>query len=275
MFKRTQLGKVMETTCTQCKSRFRISERQLKQAYGKVCCGECGCVFNALNNLKSFEGELPPDYEERLLAEENEALAAEQAELDRTEPVYDFDSQAIEEDSDTAARGLSLHEAMYGSEKNARSTSPLAWFIGILLLVGIGTAQAIYYQRYQLVEQPRYQQQVMTLCRFLPCSESKFSSTDQIRLLERNVFTHPVIDDALMVTGAFVNQAPFAQKAPELLISLFDVRGNLIANRLFKPTEYLLSERTRDRIEPGKPVQFRLEIVDPGTNALTYEFEFF
>ncbi len=89
------------------------------------------------------------------------------------------------------------------------------------------------------------------------------------------MFTHPVIDDALMVTGAFVNQAPFAQKVPELLISLFDVKGNLIANRLFKPAEYLLEDRTRDHIDPGKPVQFRLEIVDPGANALTYEFEFF
>lgn len=275
MFKRTQLGDVMETTCNQCNSRFRITERQLKQAYGKVCCGECGCVFNALGSLKSFDGPLPPDYHERLLAEEAEAAQSDHPDVDLTEPVYDFDSNDTYEDHDSETRGLSLHEAMYGSDKNARGTSPLVWFIGILLLIGIGTAQAIYYQRYQLVEKPRYQQQVITLCRFLPCAENKFSSTDQIRLLERNVFTHPVIDDALMVTGAFVNQAPFAQKTPELLISLFDVKGNLIANRLFKPAEYLLENRSRDRIGPGKPVQFRLEIVDPGTNALTYEFEFF
>ena len=275
MFKSTQLGEVMETTCNQCKSRFRISERQLKQAYGKVCCSECGCVFNALNSLKNFDGPLPPDYHERLLAEEAEAEENTHTNLDLTEPVYDFDIAGPPPDRDSGPRGLSLQEAMYGSDRNPRSTSPLAWFIGILLLIGIGTAQAIYYQRYQLVEQPRYQQQVITLCRFLPCTESKFSSTDQIRLLERNVFTHPIIDDALMVTGAFVNQAPFAQKTPDLLISLFDVKGNLIANRMFKPAEYLLEDRARDRIDPGKPVQFRLDIIDPGTNALTYEFEFY
>ncbi len=252
----------METTCNQCKTRFRLTETQLKQAYGKVRCGECGCVFNALNSLKTYEGELPEDF----FAPQRDETA-----FDETVPV----SELAAADESGERRELSLHEAMYGSERNARAASPLVWFIGILLLIGIGTAQAIYYQRYQLVEKPRYQQQVITLCRFLPCAESKFSSTDQIRLLERNVFTHPIIDDALMVTGAFVNQAPFAQKAPELLISLFDVKGNLIANRLFKPAEYLLADRTRDRIDPGKPVQFRLEIVDPGTNALTYEFEFF
>jgi hypothetical protein len=84
-----------------------------------------------------------------------------------------------------------------------------------------------------------------------------------------------VATNALMVTGSFVNQAPFAQKLPDLLISLFDVQGKLIANRLFTPAEYLLEDRNRGVVRPELPVQFRLEIVDPGTDALTYEFEFF
>jgi hypothetical protein len=116
---------------------------------------------------------------------------------------------------------------------------------------------------------------VIALCRFLPCAETDFSSTGQIRLVERNVFTHPVTSNALMVSGSFVNRAPFTQKLPDLLISLFDVQGNLIANRLFTPTEYLSEDKNRGVIRPGLPIQFRLEIIDPGTDALTYEFEFF
>ena len=77
-----------------------------------------------------------------------------------------------------------------------------------------------------------------------------------------------------MVSGSFVNQASFAQKFPQLLVSLFDIQGNLIANRLFNSTEYLQTDRNRTVMEIAKPVQFRLEIVDPGTDALTYEFEF-
>ena len=34
------------------------------------------------------------------------------------------------------------------------------------------------------------------------------------------------------------------------------------------------ADKNRIRMEVAKPVQFRLEIVDPGTDALTYEFEF-
>ena len=259
MFSSTHLGAVMETTCTECDSRFRLTENQLKQAYGKVRCGECGTVFNALVGLKNYEGEIPPEY-------------LEQFEQEKTLPVTDLD---LETDYDQATE-LSLHEAMYGSERRPLITfGPLTWFIGILLLSALGVAQAIYYQRYQLIENPRYQQQVIALCQVLPCAEIEFSSTEQMRLLERNVFTHPVTSDALMVTGSFVNQAPFTQKLPDLLISLFDIRGKLIANRVFTPAEYLLEDKNRGVLKPGLPIQFRLEIVDPGTDALTYEFEFF
>jgi len=259
MVKRTQLGEIMETTCTRCGSRFRLTEIQLRQAYGKVRCGECGKLFNALNRLKNFEGELPPGYPDRLQAASSGAAA--------TEP-----SDGMSDER----RELSLHEAMYGSERRSLfSVGPLGWFIGILLLGAIGIAQAVYYQRYQLIENPRYQQQVVNLCRVLPCAETDFASTEQIRMLERNVFTHPIANDALMVTGSFINQAPFRQKLPDILISLFDVQGRLIANRLFTPAEYLLDEKNRRSFEPEARVQFRLEIVDPGTDALTYEFEFY
>lgn len=253
MAKRTQLGEVMETACAHCGSRFRLTEVQLKQAYGKVRCGKCGEVFNALQALKNYEGELPPGYLEKLHAANPDSAAGTE-----TEPA------------------LSLYEAMYGGERRASfSIGPLGWFIGILLLLAVATAQALYYQRYQLIEDPRFQQQIINLCRLLPCAESQFASVEQIRMLERNVFTHPVANNALMVTGSFSNQAPFAQRLPDLLISLFDVRGKLIANRRFTPKEYLLEDRNRRSFGADAVVQFRLELVDPGTDALTYEFEFY
>jgi len=273
MFSSTHLGEVMETTCPQCKSRFRLTEKQLGQAFGKVCCGECGNVFNAMTELQSYEGALPPDYFERQ-AETDEIL--HENSLSKSAVDVDVDVDPEVETEFVERRQVSLHEAMYGSERRSFFTlSPMGWFVSILLLAAVGIAQTIYYQRYQLIENPRYQQQVLNLCQLLPCAETAFSSIDEIRLLERNIFTHPVATNALMVTGSFVNQAPFAQKLPDLLISLFDVQGKLIANRLFSPPEYLLDDKNRGVIKPELPVQFRLEIVDPGTDALTYEFEFF
>lgn len=48
----------MLTQCPQCESRFRVAEKQLQAAKGKVRCGHCMTVFNALANLVS-ETSLP------------------------------------------------------------------------------------------------------------------------------------------------------------------------------------------------------------------------
>ncbi len=251
MKKKAHLSNIMETSCPNCSARYRVTDNQLQAALGRVKCGECGMVFNALQSLKSFDGVLPTNYQLP------EVMSPPQA-------------------NDEPAPELSLHEAMYGHKRNSVAHfAPFFWFIGILLLIVTGIVQAIYYQRYQLIKKPDFQQQVQTLCELVPCGESGFSSIQQIKLLERNVFTHPVTSNALMVTGSFVNHASFAQKLPNMLVSLFDIKGSLIANRVFEPGEYLQNDKDGKLLESNKPVQFRLEIVDPGTDALTYEFEFF
>lgn len=249
MFKSSQLGDVMETSCRQCNARYRITDDQLKIAVGKVRCGECGVVFNALSSLKTY-------------ADSDQAVNSPQQSVSPEIP-HQPNSE------------LSLHEAMYGEGKGSFTHfSPLLWLIGILLLMVLAIAQSIYYQRYELISNPRYQQQILHLCELVPCADSQFSSSRQIKLLERNVFTHPVKPNALMVTGSFVNEAPFSQKLPKLLVTLFDIQGNLIANRQFVSDEYLQSGNELTALQSNKPIQFRLEILDPGTEALTYEFEF-
>ena len=251
---KANLSAVMETTCPHCQSRFRIFEHQLHAGKGKVQCGECNKIFDAMASLQNYDGR-------RIEGRRNKDR--------QPRPVAKVD-RIVE-----VRPELSLHEAMYGDRRRKLSHfSPLLWLIGILLLSSLGIAQTIYYQRYSLIENPRYQKQVLSLCQLVPCNESQFSSTQQIKLLDRNVFTHPVESNALMITGSFVNQAIFDQKLPKLLVSLFDLQGNLIANRLFTPTEYLQTNKNRTLMANVKPVQFRLEISDPGTDALTYEFEF-
>ncbi len=250
MNSKTHLKNVMETQCPNCSARYRVTDNQLQAALGQVKCGECSTVFNALQKLQNSRGELLTNFQP------TETIPPPQA---ASEPSPE----------------ISLHEAMYGHKRNSLGHfAPLLWFIGIMLLVAASIAQAIYYQRYQLIKNPDFQQQVLTLCELIPCGESGFSNISQVKLLERNIFTHPVISNALMATGSFVNQASFAQAPPNMLVSLFDIQGNLIANRVFEPAEYLQNDKDLELLQVNKQVQFRLEIVDPGTDALTYEFEF-
>ena len=273
MNNRVHLGDTMQTTCPHCGSVFRVTTSQLEMGHGRVRCGICQQNFNALLTLENYHGEaveLLPEPGDSLGATGDEAKAQQAPDGNSPDKLDDIHAQ-----TDEVEQSVSLHQAMYGDGVKSRTNlRPLLWFIGILLLLIIAIVQVIYYQRYQLISSAHYQPQILNLCQILPCDEDKFVNTGQISLLERNIFTHPTRDKALMVTGSFVNKAPFSQPPPKLLISLSDQQGNFIASRLFEPLQYL-ADKSITRLPPGKPVQFRLEIKDPGNAALAYEFEFF
>ena len=252
-----QLSDTLQTTCPHCNSIFRLSPDHLELARGKVRCSECMQIFNALLSLKNYSGE----YDDS---------------LPESKPHDEFSDNNIDKTSNVnEGQAVSLNEAMFGENYTVKNNfKPLMWAAGILILAIVAIVQVVYYQRYSLISSARYQQQILNLCQVLPCDEARFSNLSQVKLLERNIFTHPTRKNALMVSGSFVNQAPFRQPVPNLLISLSDTQGNFIANRLFKAEEFL-SDKSLRFLKPGKPVQFRLEIIDPGSEALAYEFEFY
>ena len=253
----------MHTTCLHCGSVFRISTEQLDLADGQVRCGQCQQTFNALLTLES------PLEENQPLQHAHEPTAAE-----AIADLFDHPQSSAETGPEDEINDVSLSEAMYGDGRAPRSTfRQMLWIAGIVILLAISLIQVVYYQRYQLISTSQFQPQILSLCQLLPCNEDQFSSLPEIELIERNVYTHPTRDNALMITGSFINKADFSQPVPSLLISLSDIQGNLIANRLFKPAEFL-ANASQQRIESRKAVSFRLEILDPGSSALTYEFEF-
>ncbi len=250
----------MQTTCPHCGSVFHVTPEILEMARGQARCNQCKQVFNALLSLENFTDHYgdPP--------------ASNPAPINET--AFDDSAANTAEDIRVNLQQLTLNEAMYGKSLKIKNnyTSAL-WIAGILLLVITTVIQLIYYQRYQLVASSNYQQQILNLCQIMPCNEARFSNPAQIKLIERNVYSHPTRENALMITGSFVNQASFSQPAPDLLVSLSDTQGQLIANRLFDAEEYL-TDQSQKTMQPGKAILFQLEIFDPGTQALTYEFEF-
>lgn len=258
-----QLSDTLQTTCPKCGSIFMISTDHLEAARGQVRCGECLQVFNALLSIENFTGEF------------NLVTPATHTHYQQTENQHETEVSQLKEKDNPVEPAVSLDQAMYGDGyKTSSNFKPLLWMTGILLLVMLIIVQTVYYQRYSLISSPHFEKQILNLCRILPCDESRFTNLSQIKLLERNIFTHPTRKKALMVSGSFVNRASFSQPVPDLLLSLSDASGKFIASRLFKAKEFL-SDKSIHLLKPGKPVQFRLEIEDPGTEALAYEFEFF
>ncbi len=234
----------LQTTCTQCHSTFKLNLSQLLAADGKVRCSECHSVFDANIHLVR-----KPRQDINLLDELASAAETE---------------------------SVSLHEAMHdgNQKKPSKALNNISWAIGIILLVIIAGFQWVYFNRLKLIQSPNTQSLVLTLCSFIPCDKSEFKNTKQFTLIERNIFTHPTQANALLISGSFVNEAPFSQKPPALKISLFNLNSEIIAQRIFSPIDYYQNEQSINSIAPGERIQFKLEVEDPNTITITYEFEF-
>ncbi|MBL7005402.1 MAG: DUF3426 domain-containing protein, partial [Gammaproteobacteria bacterium] len=144
---------------------------------------------------------------------------------------------------------------------------------GIIACVTIASLQWIYFDRHHLIKDARYQTVILSMCDYLNCDNRNFKNLNQFSLLERNIFTHPTHKKALLISGSYSNEAPFTQGAPNLKISMFNLQGNPIAQRIFHAEEYL-SGNTPKQITSGETIHFKLEVADPNTVAITYEFEF-
>jgi len=248
MSERINEEELLQTTCTDCDSVFHLNLSQLLAADGRVRCGECHEIFDANIHLVREKPVLEP-----------------KAEADDI-----FDELIAETQS------VSLHEAMNEGEHSITSAkkSSFIWALGILALVAVSFLQWIYFDRLNIIKNPNKQQFVLSLCSIIPCDNHPFKSTQQFSLIERNIFTHPTQANALLISGSFVNEAPFTQPSPTLKISLFNLNGEVIAQRQFLPLEYSQSGQAINSIAPGEIIQFNLEVEDPNTVTITYEFEF-
>ncbi|MCB1754501.1 MAG: zinc-ribbon and DUF3426 domain-containing protein [Gammaproteobacteria bacterium] len=115
-----------------------------------------------------------------------------------------------------------------------------------------------------------------TVCGFINCDDELKASLSDLRVIRRNVYTHPKVDNALVINIVFRNDAEVAQPYPTLGIQMSDVRGKVVAQRDFLPYEYLRAAPGEDLpvIEAAQVVDVSLEVNDPGDDAKSFELEF-
>lgn len=246
----------MYVECPHCQALFRVTKAQLEAAEGWVRCGECGHVFEAADTLSSPEEQVPqaPEHYARDLFGD-----AEQTTFDPGEPVPAEDSEP------TAAKP---------KRRRARSNT-LLWSAAILVLIALLGAQYLLSQRDQFARYPELRPLLTQLCHVAGCTLPPQRDLKAIELSSRNVFTHPNIPHALMVTATMVNNAPFPQPYPVLQISFSNLDGQTVALGRFKPTQYLPQSVDPHSLMPaGKPVHISFSVDDPGQQALAYEFSF-
>lgn len=140
----------------------------------------------------------------------------------------------------------------------------------LLLLAG----QSIHAERAYLAADARWRPWLEHACNRFGCTLPAWHDPAAMRLMTRDVRPHPSVPGALLISASFRNDAPWTQQWPHLHLSLSDLNGQTIAQRVFAPDQYL-GMATRDlTIQPGQTASVALEVRDPGKQAVAFEFDF-
>lgn len=153
--------------------------------------------------------------------------------------------------------------------------SDISWSVAILILTASLFVEYTWFNRNALIRNPQLRPLITQFCDIANCDTIELRDPGEIEMTTRNIYTHPNVNNALMISGTLINHAPFEQPYPNILIDFSDVRGEVIASRIFTPEDYLqIKVSNLKPLTPESPVDFNMEIQDPGKDASTYEFSF-
>jgi predicted Zn finger-like uncharacterized protein len=246
-------------TCPQCSTVYAVRAAMLKEGQGEVRCGACNSVFNALDCLTD---DLPAGRE-----------PARDARADAAPPAPPVHPGAISDDPIPA--GIRADLASLDDEISPATRNLGLWLAALLMLLGLA-AQYLWFAPEDLGARfPMLRATVQEFCLKAGCMIAKRRAPEQIRILSRDVRAHPRYEGALLVTATFSSSAPWPQPFPVLRFSLYDVNGQTIAARSFRPAQYLQGVLPADAVlPPGQPVQVALEMLAPEEAAVSFEFGF-
>ncbi|MEW6647958.1 MAG: DUF3426 domain-containing protein [Pseudomonadota bacterium] len=210
-----------------------------------------------------------------------DSAAADDARDSDTAPdnLADFDQPAAalttahSINSTPALPSLSAMLATEDETPPRRLLATLGWMLGSLLLIAALAVQYVYLNRLAFVQQAELRPLLEILCRYTACRLPPQRDLAALTLLERDIRSHEQYQGALTIHATLQNRAAFAQPYPAVEVVMRDLGGKVVAARRFLPQEYLRGP-VPALLEAQATAQLTLEVVDPGSEAVGFEFTF-
>ena len=372
----------LQTQCPQCETRFRVTDEQLGVAGGKVRCGSCMNVFNALEHRVTESGTIatPPEEKPQEPADvgfgEDEFVFADNPEEDATEGRYAGSKLTFDEDElsdsfrdvdepdapgfrddsddhdnhqvDESWAEAMLEEVEPGQEHKpekepepepepepellkvepepepaqpradheppltadddrvsdpvtSRPAKPFQpdnlyqdlrrdpvsvgggrgglrtalWTLVVLVLIGVLVAQVTWFQFDRLSAIPQLRPFYEKGCELAGCQLKPLVDVDAIQSRKLVVRTDPENRTQLIVDAVILNRAGFEQPFPAIALTFSNLNGDVVAQSVFSPDEYLAGEASGLNAMPVEtPVRIAISIRDPGRDAVNYNLGF-
>jgi hypothetical protein len=222
-----------------------------------VRCGKCIGVFNALEHQVVTTTEQPTEvastYSDSLSERQEEEALPRLTALIHNE----FSEQQASRKPSTTMRTVF-----------SRLT---AIALGALILAG----QYIYFFSADLSRNENYRQALIDSCYYLDCKIAPYSDLNKLVINTFIIQSHPIQPGAVIVDMLIENTAQFRQPYPRIKVRFEDLQGQLVAQRIFSPEEYI-SQQNPDRspvpknISSGRQAHISFSLVDPGLSAVNY-----
>jgi predicted Zn finger-like uncharacterized protein len=249
----------MLTRCPSCQTTFRVTTEQLKVRLGKVRCGSCQQVFNALDALVDALPDAPAIHPFDASKGTASSLGTELGGTERSfhsllskedmpetvqapsTPLVDAASiDALKDYLGTLGAATDPHEPIPPSAKVAKSQrSP--WVAASFLVTLVLFLQIARYYRVEFaVLVPEARPSLEVLCEISDCSVDLPSKIELLSIEASDLHPiDPAVPTHLEFTATLRNRAPFAQSWPHLELTLTDTGDSAVARRVIPPTDYL------------------------------------
>ena len=231
----------------------------------------------------SFDPDITPDFELEAEAEPVQpAPKTEQAD-DFYEPFgndkeFDFDAeddQLGEPMAATLPYDNLRREPVSVRGENSGKLRTVIWSVVVLSLIGILVAQVAWFQFDRLSAIPELRPFYEKGCAIAGCELKPLINVDAIQSRKLVVRTDPDNRSQLVVNAVIINRADFEQPFPAIALTFSNLNGDVVAQSIFTPDEYLAGEgQNLSAMPKDTPVRIAIDIRDPGKDAVNYNLNF-
>jgi len=151
----------------------------------------------------------------------------------------------------------------------------IVWSVIVLGLIGVLIAQVTWFQFDRLSAIPELRPFYEKGCELAGCELKPLINVEAIQSRKLVVRTDPDNRSQLVVDAVIINRADFEQPFPAIALTFSNLNGDVVAQSLFTPEEYLAGEgRELDAMPTDTPVRIAINIRDPGRDAVNYNILF-
>ncbi|MFP3977173.1 DUF3426 domain-containing protein [Marinobacter sp. KMM 10035] len=163
--------------------------------------------------------------------------------------------------------------SMGGSNRSWLRT--LTWTVVVLGLIGVLVAQVTWFQFDRLSAIPELRPFYEKGCELAGCELKPLIDVEAIQSRKLVVRTDPDNRNQLVVDAVIINRAVFQQPFPAIALTFSNLNGDVVAQSIFAPSDYLAGEAEGLDIMPVEtPVRIAISIRDPGRDAVNYNIIF-